>query len=135
MRQVYPLFRGVLESDLDFAIYQLGYLPFFVAIEFIFRGFLLFGIYQFRDTPALAGPTTVQRRLAFGYYAVLISMLSYTAWHLGKPQLELWGTIPFGLAGGAIALISRSIWPLVLVHWALNAFLDLAIREGWRISI
>jgi hypothetical protein len=69
----------------------------------------------------------------FGYYAVLISMLSYTAWHLGKPQLELWGTVPWGLATGTIALISRSILLLILVHWGLNAFLDLAIREGWTL--
>lgn len=34
----------------------------------------------------------------FGYYAILISMLSYTAWHLGKPSLELFSTLIWGRA-------------------------------------
>src|SRR5687767_13117812 len=37
MRATYPLFRD-FGSDLEFAVYELGYLAFFVAIEFIFRG-------------------------------------------------------------------------------------------------
>jgi len=33
----------------------------------------------------------------FGRYALMIQMLSYTAWHLGKPLPELWGTVVWGL--------------------------------------
>jgi hypothetical protein len=125
MRDTYPLFRGRFDGDLEFFLYELGYLPFFLAIEFIFRGYLLFGLYRFRDVAGgvrgEAGP------LVFGYYAILISMLSYTAWHLGKPLPELWGTLVWGLLAGTIALASGTIWHLVIIHWLLNVLLDYAI--------
>lgn len=130
----YPIFRGAFESDLDFAAYELSYLLFFIVIEFVFRGYLLFGLYGFKDSDVKAPQTGVPGPLFFGYTAILIAMLSYTAWHLGKPQLELWGTIPWGLASGAIALASRSIVPLIVVHWALNVLLDVFIRNGWSLS-
>jgi hypothetical protein len=60
-------------------------------------------------------------------YALLIQMLSYTAWHLGKPLPEPWGTIIWGLAAGAMAYTIRSIWPIVLAHWLLNVVLDASI--------
>ena len=66
----------------------------------------------------------------FGYYAIFISMLSYTAWHLGKPIPELWGTLVWGLATGTVALATRTIWHIVLVHWLLNVFMDWAIWSG-----
>ncbi len=130
MTAVYPLFRGDLGSDVDFLVYETGYLAFFVAIEFIFRGYLLFGIFQLKDADILPNRSAAERALLFGYYAILISMLSYTAWHLGKPQLEVWGTVPWGLATGTIALVSRSVLLVILVHWLLNVVLDLAIRAG-----
>jgi hypothetical protein len=131
IRAVYPLFRGTFDSDADFLIYQAGYLLFFVAVEFIFRGYLLFGLFgseKDSDRDSLA-----VRVAGFGYAAILISMLSYTAWHLAKPQLELWGSIPWGLATGAIALASRSILLIILAHWLLNFFLDLLIWKEWLI--
>jgi hypothetical protein len=120
MRATYPLYRGTFDSDGDFLLYELGYLPFFVAIEFIFRGYLLFGIARLRDAPD---------RMALGRLAIVISMLSYTAWHLGKPLPELWGTLVWGILAGTIVLATRTIWPVVTVHWLLNVFLDLAIYK------
>lgn len=133
MRAEYPLFRGTFDSDLDFAIYEAGYLTFFVAIEFIFRGYLLFGLFGLRDKQAPPGTVGESGPLVFGHYAVLISMLSYTAWHLGKPLGETWGTIVWGLVAAPIALKSRTVVPLIIVHWLLNVWLDLAIREGWHL--
>ncbi len=133
MRATYPLFRGSLASNSDFAIYELGYLLFFVTIEFIFRGYLLFGLFNLRDSEVPQPVARVSGALVFGYNAILISMLSYTAWHLGKPLPELWGTLLWGLGTGAIALVARSILLIILVHWELNVFLDLAIREGWSL--
>jgi hypothetical protein len=66
----------------------------------------------------------------FGRYALLIQMLSYTAWHLGKPALELWGTLVWGLTAGATAYMIRSIWPIVLSHWLLNVFIDALIWQS-----
>jgi hypothetical protein len=132
MRAEYPLYRGMIGSVGDLLVYEVGYFPFFLAIEFIFRGFLLFGLFRvwrgvsdpglFWDVPTGEPAREVPR--GFGYYAILISMLSYTAWHLGKPLPEAWGTLLWGVATGTIALATGSIWPIVFVHWALNVALD-----------
>ena len=50
MRDTYPLFRGFAErpddfGPLDFALYEIGYFSFFLVIEFVFRGYLLFGLF------------------------------------------------------------------------------------------
>lgn len=135
MRAEYPLYRGPFDSNLDFAVYELGYFLFFVVIEFVFRGYLLFGLYQVRDRDAPPGVGGAPGPLVFGYYAVLISMLSYTAWHLGKPLDETWGTIVWGLVAAPVVLESRSIVLIIVVHWLLNVALDLAIWQGWSFSL
>jgi hypothetical protein len=130
MSATYPFFSD-FDGAGEFVIYELGYLPFFIAIEFIFRGYLLFGLYGLQDRAAPFRVVGERGPLVFGYYAILISMLSYTAWHLGKPLPELWGTLVWGLAAGAIALAIRSIIPIIVVHWLLNVWLDLVIWQGW----
>ena len=122
----YPLYRGRFESLGQLLLYELGYLPFFLAIEFVFRGYLLFGLYR-----SWYGVESRHARtpLGFGYYSILISMLSYTAWHLGKPLPEVWGTLVWGLATGTIALATGTIWPIIIVHWLLNIVLD--VRLAW----
>ena len=131
MQSVYPMYRGVFQGLGAFAAYQLGYVVFFIVIEFTFRGYLLLGLYQFRDREAPDGIVGIPGPLVFGYYAILVAMLSYTAWHLGKPVPELWGTLVWGIAAGSVVLVSRSIWFIVIVHWLLNVFLDLTIWRGW----
>lgn len=125
MREVYP-FPGGFESLTHFAVWQLGYFSFFVIIEFIFRGYLLFGLKELfvvEGTPA--------REFIEGVPAVTLSMLSYCAWHLGKPWPEATGTLFWGLITGLFVLKTRSIWPVVLVHWLMNVALDLFIWKGW----
>lgn len=129
MQLVYPFYR-TFDSAGDFLLYELGYIPFFFAIEWIFRGYLLFGLFRLKDRDAPAGVVGERGPLVFGYYSILISMLSYTAWHLGKPMPELWGTLVWGVAAGTVALVTRTIWHIVLVHWALNVLLDwLILRD------
>lgn len=118
---VYPLYRGFSGWG-SFALYELAYLPFFLVIEFIFRGYLLFGL----AGTELAGSRTGGGWLALPGYALLLQMLPYTAWHLGKPLPELWGTLLWGLVAGAAAWAVRSVWPVVIAHWLLNVFMD-----GW----
>lgn len=134
MKAEYPMFGKYQEGPLqgqwkiqgwgEFIIYQLVYFLFFVNIEFIFRGYLLFGLYSVRDqetdnlAPGHPGP------LVFGVYAILIQMLAYTMWHISKPPPEFFGALIWGVVVAAIALRVRSIWPIIIVHWALNVFLD-----------
>lgn len=126
MREVYPFYRP-FSSLGQFLLYELTYLPFFIAIEFIFRGYLLFGLAGVRDDEIKDGGEGVPGVFYFHRYALLIQMLSYTAWHLGRPLPETWGTLVWGLVAGATAYSVRSIWPLVLSHWLLNVVLDALI--------
>lgn len=123
MRAIYPFYRPFSDAG-SFVLYELTYLPFFIAVEFIFRGFLLFGLGGARDDEIAATSGGYKGAFYFHKYALVIQMLSYTAWHLGKPLPELWGTLIWGLAAGATAYAVRSIWPVVLAHWLLNVFLD-----------
>lgn len=128
MRQVYPLYKP-FASPVDFLLYELAYFPFFVAIEFIFRGYLLFGLARVRDTETGGAGAGAPGVFFFAKYALLIQMLSYTAWHLGKPVPEVWGTLVWGLAAGVAAFAVRSIWPVVFAHWLLNVFMDAVIAK------
>ncbi len=67
MRSIYPMYRGVFDGLTPFIVYELGYLVFFVVIEFTFRGYLLFGLYQFRDRDAPEGIVGTRGPLVFGY--------------------------------------------------------------------
>ena len=127
MQATYPLYRGSLEGW-DFVVYELGYVLFFIAIEFMFRGFLLLGLFSSKDRDAAPEAAGERGPLLFGYYALFVAMLSYTAWHLAKPTPELLGTLVWGPVAGAVVLLTRSIWPVVAVHFALNVVLDLILR-------
>ena len=128
MRAIYPFYKN-FSSTGQFLLYELAYLPFFIAIEFIFRGYLLFGLAGVRDAELPQAAGGYPGEFYFGKYALIIQMLSYTAWHLGKPLPELWGTLIWGMAAGAIAYAVRSIWPVVFAHWLLNVFLDARILK------
>jgi membrane protease YdiL (CAAX protease family) len=136
MRKTYPLYRKLDPNNpRQFILYELCYLPFFVTIEFIFRGYLLFGLAGLRTEvekharmhSETSGARAEPRSRFFTRSALLIQMLSYTAWHLGKPLPELWGTFAWGPVAGATAYTVRSIWPIVAVHWLLNVALDALI--------
>lgn len=120
-QRVYPFYRDFSGWG-SFALYELCYLPFFLVIEFIFRGYLLFGL---AGTRLRGGPRPDGLPELPGY-ALVLQMLAYTAWHLGKPLPELWGTLFWGFVAGGAAYVLRSIWPIVTAHWLLNVFMD-----GW----
>lgn len=128
MQATYPFYKN-LTSASQFIAYELSYFPFFVAIEFIFRGYLLFGLRNTTDAPAAADKPNPY----FIGYGVIVQMLPYTAWHLGKPLPELWGTPVWGLVTGIITYHLRSIWPVTLAHWTLNIFLDAMILKSGHI--
>jgi len=86
-------------------------LPFMMATEFLFRGFLMFG---------LARP--------FGRFAGLWGhLLPYVMAHWGKPEIETWGSFPVGLALGLAAMYTGSIWYGVLLHWTIAVLLNVGV--------
>jgi len=128
MRALYPLYRH-LTTTAELVIFELGYLAFFVAIEFMFRGYLLLGLYGAHQPRGAQLARDSQDPPLLNHYSIVVSMLSYTAWHLGKPLPELWSTPIWGIAAGAIVLRSGTIWPVVLIHWSMNVLFD---YFAWR---
>lgn len=135
MQLEYPLFVQreagtviwTITSWLEFIIYELVYLLFFITIEFAFRGYLLFGLYSINIENKNPNTTTNTSTLRFGIYTILIQMLAYTTWHYGKPVPEMVGTIVWGICAAAIALRIKSLWPIIIPHWLYNVLMDLLI--------
>lgn len=108
-RQYYRL--AVLEQPdaatlVEFA-FRLGI--YMLSWEFIFRGFMLFGLKE-----------------RFGALAIWIQAIPFAIMHLGKPELETLSTIFGGAAFAYMDLESGSIIPSVVIHWAIYMMMVLA---------
>ena len=104
----YPLFQRTKESWDLFLVYEVGLLVYVFAWEFIWRGFMLFGLEE-----------------KFGYYAVLIQMIPFVILHNGKPSIETFSAIIGGIALGILALRTRSFLYCVIVHISVMFTIDL----------
>jgi uncharacterized protein len=88
-------------------IYESGMLIYMFAWEFIWRGFMLFGLEK-----------------KFGYYSVLFQMIPFVILHNGKPFLETFGAIFGGIALGILALRTRSFYYCVVTHIGVMFTID-----------
>ncbi len=113
-RVEYPCWPGAGASGARFAAHAGLYLVYYLGYEAYFRGLLQGGL---------------RHRLG-DVDAVLVQTLATTLVHIGKPAGEILGAIPAGLAWGAVALRSGSIWPVVLTHWLLGVATDFFILFG-----
>ena len=96
-------------------IYEAGMLLYMFAWEFIWRGFMLFGLEK-----------------KFGGYSVLMQMIPFVILHNGKPFLETFGAIFGGIALGILALRTRSIYYCVLTHVGVMFSIDLISTLRFR---
>ncbi len=94
----------------NFAIWQFFYFLQFIALEFLFRGFLLHGT-----------------KGKFGFYAIFVMMIPYCMIHFGKPLAEAIGAIVAGIVLGIMSLKTRSIWPGVMLHYGIAIMMDLSV--------
>lgn len=108
-QQMYPFFKYTASGWHLFAIWQLAYGLQFIAVEFFFRGFLLFGLFPY-----------------LGYNSLFLIMLPYCMIHFPKPMGESFGAIAAGIVLGYLALKNRSIWGGAGLHWAVAFTMDLA---------
>jgi len=69
------------------------------AVEFMFRGFILFGL-----------------RERFGGGAALVQMVPFALLHLHKPGLEAAGCVVSGAYFGYLAWRTGSLWPVYVIH-------------------
>lgn len=103
----YPLVSSAKYSWMTFFLYQSALLIFIIAWEFIFRGFILFGL-----------------KNKFGYYAVFVQMIPFVMLHNGKPIAETFGAILGGLALGVLAYRTSSIIYCVITHAGVMFIID-----------
>lgn len=104
----YPMLGRTKESWGLFFIFEAGLLVYIFAWEFIWRGFMLFGLEK-----------------KFGFYAVLIQMIPFVILHNGKPAAETFSAILGGIALGILAFRTRSFLYCVIVHMSVMFTIDL----------
>lgn len=104
----YPLYPNAGNSWTEFLIWEAAYGLYFVALEFFFRGFMLFTLARYMGT-----------------YAIFVMVIPYAMIHSGKPFAEALGSIIAGAALGTLALRARSIFGGVLIHVAIAWAMDI----------
>ncbi|NIN99991.1 MAG: CPBP family intramembrane metalloprotease [Anaerolineae bacterium] len=108
-RQYYRLGRFEQPDPATLAEFALRLGIFMFSWEFMFRGFMLFGLKE-----------------RFGSLAIWIQAIPFAIMHVGKPELETLSTIFGGAAFGYVDLESRSVFPSVVIHWAIYMMMVLA---------
>jgi uncharacterized protein len=112
----YPLCDGANTLQ-KFVIYEIGFAIYFIAWEYFFRGFMLFGL-----------------KRTLGPWSLWVQMLPFVVVHFPKPDLESLSSIIGGLALGWLALKTRSIWYGWFVHAATAITLEclvVAVKGGF----
>jgi membrane protease YdiL (CAAX protease family) len=75
------------------------------ASEFLYRGFLLFGLKE-----------------KFQEGSILLQMVPFALLHLSKPELETISTIITGILFGYVVYRGKSFWPAFIIHLFINVF-------------
>lgn len=89
-----------------------------IGWEFLFRGFLLFPLYE-----------------CFGPAANLIQATLCAVTHVHKPLVEMYGSLPFALLLGYLARKSGSVWYGVYVHWLLGFAVEFYVAMGVNVPL
>lgn len=116
-RATYPFYRLAARSWGELFAWEAMYGATFLALEFFFRGFMLFSLER-----------------TMGAYAIFVSIVPYCMIHFHKPIAEVVGAIFAGIVLGTLAMVTRSIWCGVLIHisvaWTMDA-LAIWHTYGW----
>lgn len=106
----YPFLKSAKYDWKTFIIFETAALVYMFAWEFIWRGFMLFGLEE-----------------KFGMNAILIQMLPFVILHNGKPFVETLSAIIGAILLGYIAIRTRSIFYGVAIHFILFFSMDLFV--------
>lgn len=90
-------------EEFDLLIYSLETIVYMFAWEFLYRGFLLFGLKE-----------------KLGEISILVQMIPFVLLHFGKPEMETIGTILVGIYLGYVVYRGNSYWPAFIIHVAVN---------------
>lgn len=91
-----------------FLTYEAAYFSYFIAWEFLFRGWMLNGLLPKWGRAA----------------AILVQVAPFAVMHLGKAELEALGSIVAGVALGVLALRTRSFWYGAIIHGTVAVWMD-----------
>jgi uncharacterized protein len=107
----YPRAEMARTSGGGLVLSMLGWLVYFFAWEFFFRGFMLFAL-----APRYGGAI-----------AILMQMIPFTMAHFVKVEAEAWSAIFCGIALGVMAFRGRSFVGTWLLHWSVATLMDLCV--------
>lgn len=114
MASVYPLGGALPPDAAAFAIHAGFYLLYYLGFEYLFRGFLLLGT---KDAIGPAAANLLQACLA-------------TAFHFGKPGMEMAAAFPASLVFGWATLRTGSVWCALAAHWMVGVSMDYFLVFG-----
>jgi len=98
-----PEFRSYYQMyNIDWLELLLSHALYMFAWEFLFRGYMLFGMER-----------------SIGKSAVFVQTIPFVLLHLGKPFLETLACIPGGFFLGYIAYRTRSFLPCFIIHFGI----------------
>lgn len=104
----FPLMQSATDNLTVFLIYEAFFIFFIFAWEFIFRGYMLFGLEK-----------------KFGIYTIFIQMVPFVLLHIGKPFPETFFAIFGAIFLGYLAFRTRSIIYGFLIHSFILISLDI----------
>jgi membrane protease YdiL (CAAX protease family) len=107
----YPRFELARHSLGWWAVGALGWLLYFMAWEWFFRGFMLFNLAP-RMGPGLA---------------IMVQMVPFAMAHFPKLEAEAWSSMIAGIALGVMAWRGRSFVGPWLLHWSVATCMDLSV--------
>lgn len=90
-------------EQFDLLRYSLETVVYLFAWEFLFRGFLLFGL-----------------KGKLGESSILVQMIPFVLLHLAKPEIEAISTILMGIYLGYVVYRGNSYWPAFIIHLFIN---------------
>lgn len=113
----YPEVRTAAASGGGFLLSALSYLLYFFGYEFLFRGYLLFGLYRH-----------------LGAWKAVLASTAFTALtHLRTPFPVILGSVATGLLFARVVLAAGTLWPVLVLHCCIGIGMDLlCIRASAR---
>ena len=106
--RTYPFYQDEMYSIGPLLLWEAAYGLQFVALEFFFRGFMLFGLARF-----------------IGSHAIFVMTLPYTMIHFTKPFPEAVLAFFAGIVLGTLALRTGSLYGGVIIHLAVAWSMDM----------
>ncbi len=102
-----PEFRSYYHRNaIDWPELLLNHALYMFAWEFLFRGYMLFGLEK-----------------SIGKNAIFVQVIPFVLLHLGKPFLETLACIPGGFVFGYVSYRTRSFLPCFIIHFGVYAMM------------